>query len=93
MSNVAGSSYGPLMESVSLRLAERYGFDYGRVRLWNSSVFAATNFLSGLAISQWGMIVLAPWRALTAAERWNGYAPQSAMGVARTSSVQGAQPR
>jgi PPP family 3-phenylpropionic acid transporter len=67
LANVAGSSYGPLMESVSLRLAERYGFDYGRVRLWNSSVFAATNLLSGLAISQWGMIVLAPWLTLSTA--------------------------
>jgi PPP family 3-phenylpropionic acid transporter len=67
LANVAGSSAGPIMESVSLRLAERYGFDYGRVRLWNSSVFAATNFLSGLAISQWGLIVLAPWLALSTA--------------------------
>ena len=54
IANVTGSSAGPIMESVSLRLAERYGFDYGRVRLWNSSVFAACNFLSGVAISQWG---------------------------------------
>jgi PPP family 3-phenylpropionic acid transporter len=67
LANVSGSSAGPIMESVSLRLAERYGFDYGRVRLWNSSVFAAANFLSGLAISQWGLIVLAPWLALSTA--------------------------
>jgi PPP family 3-phenylpropionic acid transporter len=67
LANVAGSSAGPIMESVSLRLAERFGFDYGRVRLWNSSVFAATNFLSGLAISQWGLVVLAPWLALSTA--------------------------
>ena len=67
LANVAGSSYGPLMESVSVRLAQRYGFDYGRVRLWNSSVFAATNFVSGLAISQWGMVVLAPWMVVSTA--------------------------
>jgi PPP family 3-phenylpropionic acid transporter len=67
LANVSGSSAGPIMESVSLRLAARYGFDYGRVRLWNSAAFAAANFLSGLAISQWGMIVLAPWLALSTA--------------------------
>ncbi|MEI9885442.1 MAG: MFS transporter [Rhizomicrobium sp.] len=59
--NVAGSAASPLMESVSLRLAERYGFDYGRVRLWNSLTFAAGNVISGLAVSRWGLIVLAPW--------------------------------
>jgi PPP family 3-phenylpropionic acid transporter len=67
LANVGGSSAGPMMESVSLRLAERYGFDYGRVRLWNSSVFAACNLLSGIAISQWGMAVLAPWLSLSTA--------------------------
>ena len=67
LANVAGNSAGPLMESVSVRLAQRYGFDYGRVRLWNSSVFAATNLLSGLAISQWGLVVLAPWLAISTA--------------------------
>ena len=67
IASVAGASAGPIMESVSLRLAERYSFDYGRVRLWNSSVFAACNFLSGLAIAQWGMVVLAPWLAVSTA--------------------------
>ena len=65
LSNVAGGAAGPLMESVSTRLAERFGFDYGRVRLWNSIVFAACNVVSGVAISRWGMIVLAPWLAVS----------------------------
>ncbi|MGZ6008621.1 MAG: MFS transporter [Rhizomicrobium sp.] len=60
-SNVAGGAAGPLMDSVSMRLAERFAFDYGRVRLWNSVAFAVGNVISGLAISRWGMAVLAPW--------------------------------
>jgi len=31
MANVAGAAAGPLMDSVSTRLAERLGFDYGHV--------------------------------------------------------------
>jgi len=65
--NVAGSAASPLMESVSMRLAERFGFDYGRVRLWNSLAFAAANVLSGFAISRWGMAVLAPWLTVSLA--------------------------
>ena len=57
-SNVAGGAAGPLMESVSTRLAERFGFDYGHVRRWNSITFAVSNVVSGLAISRWGMVVL-----------------------------------
>lgn len=67
IANVAGSAASPLMESVSLRLAERFGFDYGRVRLWNSLAFAAANVLSGLAISRWGLAVLAPWLTVSLA--------------------------
>ena len=63
--SVAGSASSPLLESVSMRLAERFGFDYGRVRLWNSVTFAAGNFISGLAVSRWGLVVLAPWLTLS----------------------------
>ncbi len=49
--SVAGSAAAPLQEGVSMRIAERFGFDYGRVRLWNSLTFAAANVLSGLAVS------------------------------------------
>ena len=63
--NVAGSSSGPLMDSVSTRLAERFGFDYGHVKRWNSITFAAANVLSGLAVSRWGLVVLAPWLAVS----------------------------
>ncbi len=60
-SNVAGGAAGPLMESVSTRLAERFGFDYGHVRRWNSISFAVCNLASGVAISSWGMVVFVPW--------------------------------
>jgi PPP family 3-phenylpropionic acid transporter len=66
-SNVAGGAAGPLMDSVSMRLAERFAFDYGRVRLWNSVAFAVGNVISGLAISRWGMAVLAPWLTVSLA--------------------------
>jgi PPP family 3-phenylpropionic acid transporter len=57
------------MESVTIRLAERYGFDYGRVRLWCSSLFVVGNVVSGLAVQRFGLIVIAPW--LTVALVWN----------------------
>jgi len=66
-SNMAGGAAGPLVESVSMRLAERFGFDYGRVRLWNSLAFAISNVVSGLAISRWGMGVFVPWLTVSLA--------------------------
>jgi len=66
---VAGGATSPLMESVSIRLSERYNFDYGQVRLWCSTLFVAGNFLSGLAVGRFGLIVIAPW--LTVALVWN----------------------
>ena len=66
-SNAAGGAAGPLLESVSMRLAERFGFDYGRVRLWNSISFAISNVVSGLAISRWGMMVFVPWLTVSLA--------------------------
>jgi PPP family 3-phenylpropionic acid transporter len=66
---VAGGATSPLMESVTIRLADRYGFDYGRVRLWCSTLFVAGNIVSGLAVQRFGLIVIAPW--LTVALVWN----------------------
>jgi PPP family 3-phenylpropionic acid transporter len=65
--NVAGSAAGPLIDSVSIRLAERFGFDYGHVKRWNSITFALCNVASGIAISRWGLVVLAPWLAVSLA--------------------------
>jgi PPP family 3-phenylpropionic acid transporter len=50
-----------------MRLAERFGFDYGQVRLWNSLAFAISNVVSGLAISRWGMAVFVPWLTVSLA--------------------------
>ena len=66
-SNATGGAAGPLLESVSMRLSERFGFDYGRVRLWNSISFAISNVVSGLAISRWGMAVFVPWLTVSLA--------------------------
>jgi PPP family 3-phenylpropionic acid transporter len=58
---VAYGSGVPLLESVSVRLSERYGFDYGRVRLFASSAFVAANILAGASISLWSMGVVPAW--------------------------------
>jgi PPP family 3-phenylpropionic acid transporter len=65
--NVTGNAAGPLLDSVSTRLAERFGFDYGHVKRWNSITFAVTNVVSGLAVTRWGLVVLAPWLAASLA--------------------------
>jgi len=59
--NVAGGAITPLLESVSVRLSERFGFDYGHVRLWASSLFVLGNVLAGFLVSKFGLIVIAPW--------------------------------
>jgi PPP family 3-phenylpropionic acid transporter len=59
--NIAGGASTPLLESVSVRLSERFGFDYGHVRLWASTLFVAGNIISGFAVSAYGLIVIAPW--------------------------------
>ena len=61
---VAFGSATPLLESVSVRLSERYGFNYGRVRLWASSAFVAANILGGLLVTWLGIRIVAPWLAL-----------------------------
>ncbi|HEV2562183.1 MAG TPA: MFS transporter [Rhizomicrobium sp.] len=65
--NVASGAASPLLESVSVRLSERFNFDYGHVRLWASVLFVAGNLLSGVAVSIWGLVVIAPWLALSIA--------------------------
>ncbi len=65
--NVMGAAAGPLLDSVSTRLADRFGFDYGHVKRWNSITFALANVASGVAVSQWGLVVLAPWLAVSLA--------------------------
>src|SRR4029079_1022463 len=52
--NVSGAAAGPLLDSVSTRLAERFGFDYGHVKRWNSITFAVANVASGFAVSRFG---------------------------------------
>jgi PPP family 3-phenylpropionic acid transporter len=65
--NIAGGSVSPLLESVSVRLSERFNFDYGHVRLWASSAFMIGNLLAGALVSLWGMGVIAPWLVISIA--------------------------
>ena len=60
---VANGAAMPLLESVSVRLAERYGFDYGRVRLWASSAFVAANILGGACVWLYGIGTVTVWLA------------------------------
>lgn len=67
LANVSAAAAGPLMDSVSTRLAERLGFDYGHVKRWNSITFAIANVASGFAVSRFGLVVLAPWLTVSLA--------------------------
>jgi PPP family 3-phenylpropionic acid transporter len=64
---VAYGAATPLLESVSVRLAERYGFDYGKVRIWASTAFVVMNVLGGVCIKFLSLGVIAPLLALGAA--------------------------
>jgi len=57
---VAYGAATPLLESVSARLAERYGFDYGRVRLCASSSFVVMNIAGGVCVHFAGLAAVAP---------------------------------
>jgi len=65
--NIAGGAVTPLLESVSVRLSERFDFDYGHVRLWASTAFMLGNVLAGALVSLWGMAVIAPWLVISIA--------------------------
>lgn len=60
---VANGAAVPLLESVSVRFSERYGFDYGRVRLWASSAFVLANIIGGACVWYFGMRTVAVWLA------------------------------
>ena len=57
---VAYGAATPLLESVCVRLSERHGFDYGRVRIWASSAFVIMNVVAGLSVRFLGLVVVAP---------------------------------
>lgn len=64
---VAGGAAGPLLESVTLRMSERWSFAYGPVRAWGSATFVACNVIAGFAISWFGIGVMMPWLTLSLA--------------------------
>jgi MFS transporter, PPP family, 3-phenylpropionic acid transporter len=63
---VAYGAATPLLESVSVRLSEHFGFDYGRVRIWASSAFVVMNVSSGILARYFGLMVVAPLLTLGA---------------------------
>lgn len=64
---VAYGAATPLLESVCVRLAERYGFDYGRVRIWASSAFVVMNVTGGIVVKYLSLGAVAPMLAIGAA--------------------------
>ena len=64
---IATGAASPLLESVSMRLSERFRFDYGHVRRWASGLFIAGNVAAGIAVSRWGLVVVVPGIAAAAA--------------------------
>ena len=63
---VAYGAATPLLESVCVRLSERYSFDYGRVRIWASTSFIITNIVAGQCVRALGLVVVAPMLAFGA---------------------------
>ena len=61
---VLWSSTSPILESATLKAAERSGLSYGAVRVWLSIAFVASNVACGLLVSQLGFSVVAPWLAV-----------------------------
>jgi len=57
----------PLLDSVSIRLSERFGFDYGHVRRWSSIAFVTGNLASGFLVSGFGIEAIAGWTSGSAA--------------------------
>ena len=51
---ICTSALLPLGEVLTLRLAERSGLVYGRIRLWGSAAFIVTSMLAGWAVGQAG---------------------------------------
>ena len=45
----------PVMDSITLTGVRRFGFDYGRIRLWGSAVFIAVNLAGGWILSAHGI--------------------------------------
>lgn len=67
LATTAMGAVSPLLESVCVRLASAYGYQYGRVRLWASSAFVIISIIGGLCFSHFGTIIVAPLMALFAA--------------------------
>ena len=72
---VLWSSTSPILESVTLKAAERSGLSYGAVRVWLSIAFVGSNVVCGLLVSQLGFLVVAPWLAFSCGfQLWGIYA-------------------
>ena len=58
---IAWAFFAPLMpitESLTTTAANKYGFDYGRTRLWGSVSFVLIAFLGGILVENYGLQII-----------------------------------
>jgi len=58
---IAWAFFAPLMpitESLTTTAANKYGFDYGRTRLWGSVSFVLMAFLGGILVENYGLQII-----------------------------------
>lgn len=61
LGNLANSANGPILEGVTMRLAQSEGFAYGHVRLCGSATFVVANVIAGYVVQSYGIDVFVPW--------------------------------
>jgi PPP family 3-phenylpropionic acid transporter len=64
---VLWSSGSPILEGATLRLTDRFGLPYGRVRVWGSAAFMAGSVVAGLVSARYGFGIVAPWMVVCCA--------------------------
>ncbi len=58
---LSSSAIVPILDGLSMKGAERYGFDYGHTRLWGSLAFIVSSILCGIYIEYYGYDVVIIW--------------------------------
>jgi MFS transporter, PPP family, 3-phenylpropionic acid transporter len=52
--SVFNNPMAPVMDAITLAGVRRFGFDYGRIRLWGSLVFIVANVAAGQVLARYG---------------------------------------
>ncbi|MGL1922148.1 MAG: MFS transporter [Hyphomicrobiales bacterium] len=59
--SIASGSIVPILEGLTVKGAAKFGFDFGRTRLWGSVAFIISAYFCGKAIDAYGMDVWISW--------------------------------